>query len=282
MDNHRLYEDLIRQAEALPRPANPSANLDAEVETQLSLQDVGESTTHNNYLNAFYSSKSTQGSARTISKAVQALLEKVSAAKENGWALTIVVMPPSERRIAHPYGVYRMPSSLHARREKPEAILSLSSSQPSDGPQSAGISDLEDFPKIQEAKVDSPVLGILPQYFPSLEACQRTTHNCSGHGACGLLHKGDKDSGRRDRYGCTCKPTIVEVGHDGMEIKRQVTYWGGPACQKRDVSQPFWLFVGTGVILAFLISAGIGLLYSMGNEELPSVIGAGVSGPTRK
>jgi hypothetical protein len=72
------------------------------------------------------------------------------------------------------------------------------------------------------------------------------------------------------------------VGENGMEEKRQVTYWGGPACQKKDVSQPFWLFAGSGIVLAFLISASIGLLYSMGNEELPSVIGAGVSGPVKK
>jgi len=61
-----------------------------------------------------------------------------------------------------------------------------------------------------------------------------------------------------------------------------VTYWGGPACQKKDISVQFWLFVGSGIILAFLVSAGIGMLYSMGSEELPSVIGAGVSGPVRK
>ncbi|KAK1918310.1 hypothetical protein P3342_001228 [Pyrenophora teres f. teres] len=67
-----------------------------------------------------------------------------------------------------------------------------------------------------------------------------------------------------------------------MEIKKKVTYWGGPACQKKDISTQFWLFVGSGVILAFLVSSGIGMLYSMGAEELPSVIGAGVSGPTRK
>ncbi|KAF2281193.1 uncharacterized protein EI97DRAFT_389636 [Westerdykella ornata] len=283
LDNHRLYEDLIQQVEALPRPSNPYANLDAEIEAQLSFQDVGETTTHNDYLNAFYSSNSSKGPAGSVSKALQTLLQKVSAAKEKGWPVTIVVMPPSGNvRSAHPYGVYRMPSSIKARRERPEAVLSPSTSQPSSGPQSADLSDLETFPRIQKAKEHPPVLGILPQYFPSLEACQRTTHNCSGHGECGLLHKGDKDSGKRDRYGCTCKPTIVEVGHDGMESKRKVTYWGGPACQKKDVSQPFWLFVGTGLVLAFLISAGIGLLYSMGNEELPSVIGAGVSGPTRK
>ena len=75
---------------------------------------------------------------------------------------------------------------------------------------------------------------------------------------------------------------MKHVEEDGEEPKIKTTYWGGPACQKKDVSVPFWLFVGSGVLLAFLISSGIGMLYSMGSEELPSVIGAGVSGPSRK
>jgi hypothetical protein len=78
-------------------------------------------------------------------------------------------------------------------------------------------------------------------------------------------------------------PTVEHVDEDkGMESKTKTTYWGGPACQKKDISVQFWLFVMIGVALAFLISAGIGMLYSMGSEELPSVIGAGVSGPVRK
>jgi hypothetical protein len=40
---------------------------------------------------------------------------------------------------------------------------------------------------------------------------------------------------------------------------------------------PFWLLASTTVGLVSIISMGIGLLYSMGAEELPSVIGAGVS-----
>lgn len=53
--------------------------------------------------------------------------------------------------------------------------------------------------------------------------------------------------------------------------------WGGPACQKKDVSVPFWLLAGFSVLLVSAISWGVGLLYSVGSEELPSVIGAGVA-----
>lgn len=41
----------------------------------------------------------------------------------------------------------------------------------------------------------------------------------------------------------------------------------------------FWLFAGFGVAMAAAIAWGVGLLFSMGGEELPSVLGAGVVGP---
>lgn len=44
---------------------------------------------------------------------------------------------------------------------------------------------------------------------------------------------------------------------------------------------PFWLLAGFSVLMAGLVSWGIGMLLTMGNEELPSVIGAGVSGVPR-
>jgi 1,4-dihydroxy-2-naphthoate octaprenyltransferase len=43
------------------------------------------------------------------------------------------------------------------------------------------------------------------------------------------------------------------------------------------VSVPFWLFFGFTVIMVGILSMSIGLLYSIGEEKLPGVIGAGVS-----
>lgn len=55
--------------------------------------------------------------------------------------------------------------------------------------------------------------------------------------------------------------------------------WGGNACQKKDVSAEFILFAGFGLFFTAVVVGGIGMLYSMGSQELPSVIGAGVVGP---
>ena len=60
---------------------------------------------------------------------------------------------------------------------------------------------------------------------------------------------------------------------------QKTTTYGGGACHKKDIVFPFWLLTGVTVFIIFIVSWGVGLLYEMGSQELPSVIGAGVSGP---
>jgi 1,4-dihydroxy-2-naphthoate octaprenyltransferase len=48
-------------------------------------------------------------------------------------------------------------------------------------------------------------------------------------------------------------------------------------CQKKDVSVPFWLLAGFTIGIIGVVTFAIGLLYSIGEEKLPGVIGAGVS-----
>lgn len=274
-DNDRLVEDIITQAESLPKYADPTGSLHvASIDADVALSPLKKATIHNEYLTVFRADK-TNDFDRTILRKTLADLALLDM------DITAVIMPPSpanaKRRVQSPYGTYDMPA-LSARRENPEAILSLTA-EPSVSPHAA-YPDLEDFPVFTSSKKSSnntTVRRILPPFFYSLESCQKTTLNCSGHGECKLLHKAQTKR-NTDRYGCVCSPTVVKLGKDG----RKATYWGGPACQKKDISTPFWLFVGVGVGLAFLISTIIGMMYSIGTEELPSVIGAGVSGPVRK
>lgn len=58
----------------------------------------------------------------------------------------------------------------------------------------------------------------------------------------------------------------------------QKTQWGGPACQKQDISSPFFLIAGVSIFAVALIASAIGLLFSMGQQELPGIISAGVAG----
>ncbi|KAJ4322035.1 hypothetical protein N0V94_002614 [Neodidymelliopsis sp. IMI 364377] len=273
-DNDRLIEDIITQAESLPKYADPTAKTySAGVDADAALSSLKKTSVHNEYLTIFRADKSDDFDRQTLRSSLVSLVD-------SGLTLTVVAMPPSSgnsKRRVKPYGTYDVPSTMEARRDRlnPEALLSFTP-EPSSSPK-AEYPDLEDFPVItQSKKSNGTVRGVLPPFFNSLASCEKTTLNCSGHGECKLLHKAQSKT-QQDRYGCACSPTTT-----GNEKNRKTTTWAGPACQKKDISVPFWLFVGTGVMLAFLISTIIGMMYSIGSEELPSVIGAGVSGPVRK
>jgi hypothetical protein len=55
--------------------------------------------------------------------------------------------------------------------------------------------------------------------------------------------------------------------------------WGGAACQKQDISIPFFLLASITILAILAVGAGIGMLFSVGQQELPSVINAGVNPP---
>ncbi|KAJ4344178.1 hypothetical protein N0V95_006293 [Ascochyta clinopodiicola] len=273
-DNDRLITDFTTQADSLPKHADPKAKTySASIDADAALSTLKKTTLHNDYLTIFRADNKDNIDRVVLRDALPGLAAR-------GLDVTVVTMPSSSgnsKRRVKPYGTYTMPSVIQGRRDRqnPEALLSFTP-EPSTSPK-ADYPDLEDFPVMSSSKKSNgTVRGILPPFFNSLASCERTTLNCSGHGECKLLHKA-QDKTQQDRYGCACSPTVVGKG-DG----RKMTTWAGPACQKKDISVPFWLFVGTGVMLAFLIATIIGMMYSIGSEELPSVIGAGVSGPVRK
>ncbi|GAD98513.1 conserved hypothetical protein [Paecilomyces variotii No. 5] len=116
---------------------------------------------------------------------------------------------------------------------------------------------------------------LMPVCYLSESACVDATNNCSGHGQCYRKYGSKDDASRSDCYACKCVET-VEKGKDGSV---RTVQWGGPACQKKDVSTPFFLLAGITVGIVFAVASGIGMLFSVGQQELPSVIGAGVGAP---
>ncbi|KAF2204458.1 hypothetical protein GQ43DRAFT_409402 [Delitschia confertaspora ATCC 74209] len=274
--NERLVQDIIVQTESLPLKSDPLQKIyNSNIKILELLGRIQEPSLHDEYLSILRTDKLEKHQTSNMASAIS---ELATLAQQEGFSLTVVVMPPTStnsKRTVHSYGTYSLPAAFEARREWPEAVLTPPVPQPSAESQNSSMSDAESSPRLFQAE---PVTGILPSCFSSLKHCQELTRNCTGHGSCALVRKGDKgQEGRSNCYSCQCTPTVVNV-----EDSKKTTYWGGPACQKKDVTIPFWLFAGTTVILIFLVGSGIGMLYSMGDEELPSVIGAGVSGPVRK
>ncbi|KAF2801852.1 uncharacterized protein BDZ99DRAFT_469365 [Mytilinidion resinicola] len=282
--NKALVYDFYNQAKYLPKRRGPqliSHESDDAISTMLdSEMPVNHiSISHNKVPKSEPVVSADFMGANDYRKGVSQVL---SAAKRLGFSFTVVLTPPGiPKSKKHPYGTYTIPTHhLEKRRQVPEAILSSSAAVASNA--ANAINNTETTPNLPLAK-DGPLLGILKSCYASQSACESATRNCTGHGACYLSRHGEERSGGKgkfnDCYSCACKATVVERG-EGKGHK--TTNWGGPACQKKDVVVEFWLFAGATVMLMFLVGTGIGMLYSMGEEELPSVIGAGVSGPTRK
>ncbi|KAK0719208.1 hypothetical protein B0H67DRAFT_486759 [Lasiosphaeris hirsuta] len=114
----------------------------------------------------------------------------------------------------------------------------------------------------------------IPQCFASVSACMTTTGNCSGHGEC--VNKYSQNDPKKC-FSCRCEKTIISHGNETGSRGRKTQAWGGSTCQKEDISVPFWMLTSLTIVLIGAITFCIGLLFSVGEEKLPGVIGAGVS-----
>lgn len=180
-----------------------------------------------------------------------------SFAKSGSQESTIVLVPSTAR------SARSLSKHSHTARqlsEEEEATISPSSSPQLSTTQSNS-SNSPHPPKLAPGT-------FLPMCFSSEPSCANATNNCSGHGSCSEKHA--------RCYACRCSRTIVRYNDDGTTKSVQ---WGGTACEKKDISVEFWLFAGFGIAMTALVTGVIGLMYTMGAEELPSVIGAGVAGP---
>ena len=145
-------------------------------------------------------------------------------------------------------------------------------------------------PNFHILAADAGRRAAIPSCFPSLTSCVNVTNNCTGgHGICKDRYaandgKGSDDAAKRVRadddkpavcFACHCMATLNRPEEEGKGLS--TTHWGGNACQKIDVSVPFWLITGFTVAIIGALTFAIGLLFSVGQEKLPGVIGAGVS-----
>ncbi|KAH7034566.1 uncharacterized protein B0I36DRAFT_381478 [Microdochium trichocladiopsis] len=161
------------------------------------------------------------------------------------------------------------PDSAHARRHEEKPMTEAAYTFDPANPGSTGVSIVGvDSPAPVEGISFAAPTGVIPPCFKSEEACNKGTNNCTGHGKCA-----PKYSGESACFHCKCLHTR-ETNSAGTE---SLYRWGGSACQKIDVSTPFWLFAGVGIALAVTIGFCITLLYNVGEEKLPGVIGAGVA-----
>ena len=117
-------------------------------------------------------------------------------------------------------------------------------------------------------------VGAIAACYQSKNSCTTATNSCSGHGVCEDRYaKAEPSPEDAKCFACRCQGT-EGTGEKGSHA---YTHWAGPTCAKIDVSVPFWLFTGLTIAIVTVLGLAIGLLFSVGEEKLPGVIGAGVS-----
>ena len=153
---------------------------------------------------------------------------------------------------------------MHARRAE-ETPFNMNAEDPSPAPV------VEILASNNTDNTTHPLPKIVPACFKTLASCTNATNACSGHGQC--------YKSREECFKCRCGTTTVREYDDGS---KKTVVWGGGACEKKDISVPFLLFAGFGIVMTSLVFGAIGMLYSMGSQKLPSVLSAGVAGPTAR
>ena len=187
-------------------------------------------------------------------------LKTLESLGDLGRVVSTVVLLPQAAANSEPQ--YWSDKAQELRRRQAEQVISA--------PEEAAETETT-TPPAPTSSAPSHHKGPIPACFNSQESCMEATDNCSGRGNCTNKYgTAPADPKEGDVcYICHCIGTESKSG--------SVTHWGGPTCGKQDISVPFWLFATSGVFLAGIVYFAIGLLYSIGEEQLPGVIGAGVS-----
>ncbi|KAG1861559.1 hypothetical protein DFJ58DRAFT_777338 [Suillus subalutaceus] len=114
-----------------------------------------------------------------------------------------------------------------------------------------------------------PPIRRLASCFTSAETCSNGTNSCSGHGQCVSTLSAEQEC-----FICACSDTKSNSG--------KTESWAGDMCQRKDISSTFVLIAGTVITLILLMGGAVSLLYSIGDDELPSILMGGVASGLRK
>lgn len=173
---------------------------------------------------------------------------------------TIVFLPAVAETVDNKHWSDK-PSQVR-RRQEPEQVMSILDQDVSPAAPTSDASSKTVFYKSSEP---------LPSCFNTQDSCLSSTSNCTGHGSCQNKYaKTDGSEGSEVCYQCYCLSTVDEKSGS-------LTHWAGATCSKQDVSVAFWLFAGFTIVMVSVLWMSIAMLFNVGEEKLPGVIGAGVS-----
>lgn len=110
------------------------------------------------------------------------------------------------------------------------------------------------------AAKSTPVVPQSKTCFASLDDLKNQTASClgRGEGVKGITSRG------KECWVCQCTKTVDEAGH--------TTKWAGEGCEKEDLSGDFVLLFFSGAGLILVLAFSVGVLYKVGNVELPGTL----------
>lgn len=204
--------------------------------------------------------------ANILNTIVDNLSDMRQAVSTSDIEATIILLPESSRSSKHARWSSGGPSELRRRVEMPLSDTVAKVVVP-------GSSSADDL-SLPASPFAAGTINL--GCFTSYNSCVTATSNCTGHGSCVDKYAEnniDGSGGDKQCFVCYCAATKA----DPSKNEDNHVHWGGAYCQKIDVSSPFWLLAGTSIILVGLVTGSIAMLYNVGEEKLPGVIGAGVS-----
>lgn len=194
-----------------------------------------------------------------MTEILDALRSIPKLAKDGSIDATVVLLPETNNNAKPSWS--DKPQEL--RRRQAEQVISSNHKASSSSAHAAPTSE-PDAPFVPKKA--------LPSCFDSKESCINATGNCSSsRGECVNKYGAVPENPKKGDVCFTCHCGATRSKSGGVD------HWGGPTCGKKDVSVPFWLFFGFTIIIIGVVWMSISLLFSVGEEKLPGVIGAGVS-----
>lgn len=178
---------------------------------------------------------------------------------------TLLILPESAR--SSPHSDWSSAGSSELRRRAETPLLD----------NKVAVASAEESTPLVGALVAETPAQINLGCFSSYNSCVTASNNCTGHGTCidkFAASTSNGQSGDKQCFVCACGLTKTNPDAAGEDLHTQ---WGGAYCQKVDISSQFWLLAGTSILLVGVVTGSIALLFNVGEEKLPGVIGAGVS-----
>ncbi|KAL5612309.1 hypothetical protein BROUX41_000156 [Berkeleyomyces rouxiae] len=200
----------------------------------------------------------------TLLSTLQSVIPKLASLASSGEMESVLVFFPESTR-ASKLNNWGNASTELRRRQAAEAVMTEKIQPTNESPKT---------PSTAGTTAKLPASGLfvstkdIPECFKDAESCESSTKSCSGQGMC--VNRWGKDSSSDACFVCSC----VRVSDSG---KRSTTGHAGKACEKIDYSTPFALFVGFTIVMVGVLAFSISLLFQVGEEPLPGVIGAGVA-----